>query len=655
MKKYLIKKIKNKLKKIYLEINETKNNTLTFTVKNNFIGKDELIVKNRKTGKRLPLKINNSKATLTWKELLCINEKNNYDIYLKKTILDKQFLKRIPFNKQNKNKTLIDTKNNYIFQSYPTISNNLSFILSEALFYPKLISLKKIDEDIILEGEIIPFDRVKFDKVEIIAKSNKNGRRIFNCQPDHENNKFKCSLKFNNIKEEELDSYWNPYIQLKYNDIIIDKIDLKVNNLSPLINNQEYSLEKLSNNTKINNMDICTHYLINENHELKFEIITEEKYETRTNILRHKDIYEMHKNEKLKDNYVFFESFHGKYNNNPKYLYEKMLEMGYEKKYKFIWASNTEDKIPGNPIVVNQNEDDYYKYLAKSKYRINNTTFPIIDKRKEIIYLQTWHGTPLKRVGSDSRGGVGWRHFNKEVPTWNYLITANTFSTETFKRAFKFRKKILELGYPANDIFYNKDDSFKEDIKNKLNIPKDKKIILYAPTFRDNKKDEEGNIIFELELDLEKFYNNFKEDYILIIKSHSVVSKALNLSEKYEDFIIDFSNYDDIHELYIVSDILITDYSSAFFDYAHSKKPIIFFMPDLKEYTTLRGIYNEIIEELPGPKLVENDDIIKSILSIEEVKEEYKNQYNSFYKKYCEIGNGNSSEKIIKEIFGEVK
>lgn len=645
--------ITKKVEDCYFEIEET-NGALIFHLKNSVkFSKKYLIVKHKKTGKRLVIPIKKSKAILNNKHLEEIGEFGHYDIYLKVNAFNRDFLQRMPYNVQDKDKVLLDENNNTIFEIQPT-NNKLTFYLGKNSFYPKLNTLNKTEKGIILKGEIKPFNNLKFDEMKIISKSNRGGRREFKCKYTIEDEKilFETNLKLNDIDENEIDSHWSVNLRLKKDDIIIDTKGLRCNNLSPLKFNKDFSLEKESYG-EINNNNICVHYIITNKNYLRFEIITEDKYETKIKNHRHKDIYNKYKTKTLNKNYIFFESFHGKYNNSPKYIYEKMLEMGYDKKYTFIWAYEGNEKLPGNPVIVNEKEEDYYKYLAQSKYKINSTTFPVIDKREDVVYLQTWHGTPLKKVGRDVNGGVGWRHFNKEVPTWNYLISANKYSTKTFERAFNFKKEILELGYPANDIFYKKDKSFKDNIKNKLNIPKNKNIILYAPTFRDDKRDEKGDICFKLDLDLETLYEHLKEDYILIIKTHSVVSNELDLDNKFEDFIIDLSNYEDIHELFVISDILITDYSSSFFDFAHSKKPILFFMPDLKKYKSKRGLYEESLDDLPGPKLTKNEELIKSILSINKVQEDYNNKYEKFYKKYCNIGKGNSSEEIINKMLGK--
>ena len=154
---------------------------------------------------------------------------------------------------------------------------------------------------------------------------------------------------------------------------------------------------------------------------------------------------------------------------------------------------------------------------------------------------------------------------------------------------------MLETGYPRNDILYNADDGKIEDIKSRLNIPKNKKVILYAPTFRD-KSFESETIESELILnfDLNKLKDEISDEYVIIIRAHYYVSSKLDLTN-YEGFAFDYSSYDDIAELYLISDILITDYSSVFFDFANLKRPILFYPYDLEEYNSLdRGFYIDI-------------------------------------------------------------
>ena len=210
----------------------------------------------------------------------------------------------------------------------------------------------------------------------------------------------------------------------------------------------------------------------------------------------------------------------------------------------------------------------------------------------------------------------------------------------------------MELGYPINDIFFKDNDEFVKDLKSKLNIDENKKIILYAPTWKDDEKNDSWQHYFNLEIDLERLYEEFSDEYVIILKMHHLVSENLHIDEKMKDFAIDLSSYDDVQELYILSDILITDYSSVFFDYAHSRRPILFFVPDLNHYIeNVRGLYLNMEKELPGPLIKDNDQLIDTIKNIDEISNDFADKYDEFYQRFCSLCDGDSSEKIIKKIF----
>ena len=171
------------------------------------------------------------------------------------------------------------------------------------------------------------------------------------------------------------------------------------------------------------------------------------------------------------------------------------------------------------------------KYLAKVKYWVNNIIFPIHTKRQGNVYLQTWHGTPLKKLGFDiSIPGPeveGRQNFYSESRNWDYLISSNEYSSEIFKRAFKFNKEFLEYGYPINDIFFNCSDDFVDSLKSKLNIPVDKKVILYAPTWKDDEQNESWEHYFNLEIDLKRMFAEFNDGYVLLLKMHDRDRKSV--------------------------------------------------------------------------------------------------------------------------------
>lgn len=360
---------------------------------------------------------------------------------------------------------------------------------------------------------------------------------------------------------------------------------------------------------------------------------------------------------KVKENVVFFESFLGKnYSDNPKYIYEKMLEKNMP--YKYVWCFREDKNIPGNAIQVKRFSLKYYYYLARAKYWVSNSRLPkSLNKRKENIYLQTWHGTPLKTLVFDindihSADPNYKKNFYEQSRRWDYLNSPNQYSSDIFRRAFKYDKTMLEFGYPRNDILYQKNNKNDIDkLKDKIGIPKDKKVILYAPTWRDDEFFSRGNYKFTLNLDLAKMQDAFAAEYILLLRTHYHIANNIDVSE-FEGFVYDASHYDDIAELYLASDMLITDYSSVFFDYAHLQRPILFYTYDLEKYRdSLRGMYFDMQEECPGPLLMTTEDVVESITDIVGVTEKYKDKYNAFYDKFCQWDDGHASEKTIEAIF----
>ncbi len=319
-------------------------------------------------------------------------------------------------------------------------------------------------------------------------------------------------------------------------------------------------------------------------------------------------------------------------------MYEEMLRDDKYKNYKFVWSYSGEShtNLPGNPIIVKRETEEYYKYLAKSKDLVSNIYFLFKEKREGNIYLQTWHGTPLKKLGFDidieGPETLARENFYIESRNWDYLISANSYSGKIFKRAFKFNKKVLEVGYPANDIFYKSDlEDQVNKIKKKLNIPSHKKVILYAPTWRDNEATNSWEHSFELKFSLDEFYKKFKDEYVLILRMHHLVADALQIKDEHKSTVLELSKYDDIQELYTISDILVTDYSSVFFDYANSRKPMLFFGYDFEEYKEeIRGFYLDMEKDLPGPVIQTGPELLKAIENIDLISDEYKENMMNF-------------------------
>ena len=363
----------------------------------------------------------------------------------------------------------------------------------------------------------------------------------------------------------------------------------------------------------------------------------------------------------LVDNMIMFESFFGRnYSDSPRYIFE-YLNKNYPGKYTYVWvhaAGKTLD-IPYPALQVKRGSMKYLKYLAKSKFFVMNVRQPkFFVKREGTKFLETWHGTPLKKLVFDQdevvfASPMYKKNFWNQTKQWDYLIAPNKFSSDIFRRCFMYEGEMLDTGYPRNDILHlpaNESDKLVREIRGELGIPDDKKIILYAPTWRDDEKLAAGEYAFTLELDLDCMREALGDEYVVVLRMHYLIVDAIDF-DKYTGFAYNGSAYDDIARLYLISDILITDYSSVFFDYANLKRPMLFFTYDLDKYAgELRGFYFDMKEEIPGPMLFTTDEIVDSIRNIAAIEEKYKDKYDAFYEKFCGWETGESSKRVVEEM-----
>ncbi|MGX1445698.1 CDP-glycerol glycerophosphotransferase family protein, partial [Cytobacillus horneckiae] len=244
------------------------------------------------------------------------------------------------------------------------------------------------------------------------------------------------------------------------------------------------------------------------------------------------------------------------------------------------------------------------------------------------------------------------RNFINESKRWDYLISPNTYSTEKFRNAFDFNKDIIETGYPRNDFLYNfnKEETIN-NIKINLNLSTNKKVILYAPTWRDNEYHNIGKYKFNLQLDLASMQKTIGDDFIILLRMHYLIADKIDLSN-FKEFAYDLSNHEDIRELYLISDILITDYSSVFFDYANLKRPIIFYMYDIENYRdSLRGFYFNIEQDAPGPVVKYTEEVIEEVLRLSKDNFELAQNFEVFFSNYCYLESGNSSKNVFNNVF----
>jgi CDP-glycerol glycerophosphotransferase len=373
---------------------------------------------------------------------------------------------------------------------------------------------------------------------------------------------------------------------------------------------------------------------------------------------------------KVNPKVVIFNSFNGKsYSDTPKAVYEYMLAQERFKDYRFIWVFKEPTKYQWlkenkKTYIVKDKSVQYERALAKARYWIcNYRIYDYVYPKKNQFYIQCWHGTPLKRLGYDIEHSNNAMNSSKEIQykyrtdaeKFKYILSPSAFSTEKFASAWNLNKtgqrnKLIELGYPRDDFMLNYTKEDVTSIKENLKIPEDKKVLLYAPTWRDNQHTSGVGYVYSTEVDFSKLQEKLGDEWIILFRAHYLVANSFDF-EQYQGFVYDASDYDDINQLYVISDLLITDYSSVFFDYATLNRPMIFYMYDLQYYgEDLRGFYIDL-KELPGPIVEDEDTLLDKIIHLDSWFS-YDEKYQKFNKKYNALNDGKASARFVERVFG---
>ncbi|WP_236719630.1 CDP-glycerol glycerophosphotransferase family protein [Neobacillus mesonae] len=373
---------------------------------------------------------------------------------------------------------------------------------------------------------------------------------------------------------------------------------------------------------------------------------------------------------KIKDKTIFYESRDGKsITDSPYAIFKYLLQHPDYKDFKHIWSVagfkdlsyviNKYRKLK-NVSFVKRNSKEYLKKLATSKYLINNSTFqPFFTPKKDQVYINTWHGTPLKSMGFDIPGNPSnSQNVVRNFLSSDYLLSPNEHTTNMFLNSYKlngiYNGEILQEGYPRIDLTHHSDS---EQVKAHLaelglEIDTNKQTILYAPTWKGANVAKAKNDMFQIIADLTYLKNQVGKDYNLLIKVHPYLYNTAREYEEVKDYLI--PDFIDTNELLSTVDILITDYSSIFFDFLVTDKPILFYVWDYDDYNEERGRYL-VDDELPGPTLFTIREVAAAIQNIDKVFSHYKDVYKQAKSRFTNHDDGKVTERIVDYIFKQNK
>ncbi len=265
----------------------------------------------------------------------------------------------------------------------------------------------------------------------------------------------------------------------------------------------------------------------------------------------------------------------------------------------------------------------------------------------------------MKKVGQDiekvnfARKGY-LETFAAEAAKWNYLVSPNAYSTQIMARAFGVpTANILATGYPRNDIFYRPERHARAAAaRARLGLREDQRVILYAPTWRDDRYDDRGRYIFDLKLNVEMLRERFADTHVMLLRGHHLLAARAGAVDQ-GGFVRNVSGYPDIADLYLIADVLITDYSSVMFDFANTGRPMIFYTWDLDDYRDrLRGFYFDLTADPPGPICRTSGEVLDALVQLGDVQQQYAGAYGRFREQFCAWEDGSASARVIDAALG---
>ncbi|HTO15821.1 MAG TPA: CDP-glycerol glycerophosphotransferase family protein [Edaphocola sp.] len=348
----------------------------------------------------------------------------------------------------------------------------------------------------------------------------------------------------------------------------------------------------------------------------------------------------------IKNNKIIFWGYYGaQYGCSPKYISEYIIAN--EPKFDVVWGTLDPNSIPDKKIRKVQFASLKFLFeLATAKFIITNYRFGIdMDKRTGQIYIQTWHSSlRLKKIEKDAEAFLPPSYIQqakRDATKIDYLLSGCKESTRIFKQSFWYDGTILEIGTPRIDPIIKKESSQLKTIRQKLGLG-DEKVLLYAPTFR--KSNDYSCYLNDFSDIVESLENKMGGKWKVIVRLHPHLMNKASEIIKNKD-VINASSYNDIQELLMITDFLITDYSSLMFDFLFSKNPVLLYLPDLQEYKkNERELYYDV-EELPFLKAFDQVEIINKIQNFD--KPNYLSELSNFEQKIGSFEKGTASKQLV--------
>ncbi|KQT93600.1 hypothetical protein ASG49_00930 [Marmoricola sp. Leaf446] len=355
---------------------------------------------------------------------------------------------------------------------------------------------------------------------------------------------------------------------------------------------------------------------------------------------------------------VLLESFGGKSTgDSPAAVATELLRRGSD--LDLVWSVvDGSVPVPEGTRAVHRFTPEWYDLLGRAAYLVNNNNFPHFFRAAEgQTYLQAWHGTPLKRIGNDITDRryltlSYLRTMDEEARAWDALVSPSPYCSEIFPRAFGYSGRVLETGYPRNDILVRPEGAERAaEVRALLGIDPDQHVVLYAPTWRDSVPSDSGHAKV-LHLDPDRLAAQLPGSVVLV-RGHSNSASAPSIHGSRDSRVLDVTLYPDVNDLFLVSDALVTDYSSVMFDFAVLDRPLLFLVPDLVHYRdAIRGFYFDFEAEAPGPLCSTEEELLVKLAALPAEDPRYRERRARFRERFAPLDDGHAAARVVDAVFG---
>ena len=351
---------------------------------------------------------------------------------------------------------------------------------------------------------------------------------------------------------------------------------------------------------------------------------------------------------------VVLETFRGRsVGDNPGAICRELLDRGVDLDLAWV-VDDPSVVVPEGTRALPRRSERWYDALGRARAYVGNAGAPYwFTKKTGQIHLQTWHGTPLKRIGEDRGPGdfQTWRHRRRialQAAGWDAMISPSPFCSEHFRSAFRFDGRFLEVGYPRNDVLLDAERGprLRADVRSRLGLSDADRVVLYAPTWREYVGVRDPKPLY---LDAEALVRAVPDAVVLVRGHYNATHQADAF--RGESRIHDVTRYPDIADLYLAADALVTDYSSVMFDFALTDKPQVLLVPDLDQYRDVeRGFYFDLEEAAPGPMVTTTDEVAAALVA----DDAYADRRKAFRERFCPWDDGRASARTVDWLLSQV-